>query len=258
MISTKPLHQTLKIAGLAASVSLASLVISPTANAVSFKTNTASFSGLRTELTDNPAAVLTVDKYTPLAGETVTQVIIRLSTNLSTSGTVKNNNSSASTFRVTAAATQFDFNPVAGAPSPLIAYVDNNGPLIPISGTFGTQQIYNNVAPGATRTFPTQIGNGSTSITFDSSNTNLSEFLGSGSFSLEPTTLMGFSLGGGGNNVDVQLQTVAASTLEVEYVGTFTPPPADVPEPSSILGILALTGSGAAMMRKFKSLVKLA
>lgn len=247
MISTKPLYQALKIAGLAASVSLASLVISPKANAVLLQpAQTVSFTNRVTELTGTPQ--LTVNKYS--GAGIVNQVVVTILGNLSSTGTLTNNSVTAQDFDVNTSG-RLRLTPVSGAPSALVT-----ANVIPTGTLIGAIQEYTAVPAGGEVIFPTQTVNNQYSLTI----TNLaqiSEFLGAGTFSYAPTTSIGTTIFGGGGNIVSRISTVASASLKVEYFGVAAPP-SEVPEPSSILGILALTGSGAAMMRKFKSLVKLA
>ncbi|MBD2388529.1 choice-of-anchor E domain-containing protein [Cylindrospermum sp. FACHB-282] len=244
MVTTKCVFPALKIGGLVATISLASLVISPKANAVLLYSDSDSFSNRKTEL--NGTAPLTVDKYNGTG--TVDQIIITLFGQFTSSGNLTNNAVDPQDFDVSLTG-RLRFTPATGSPSALVAT------NVIASGTsIGTAQSYTNIAPGAQVTFPTQTASNTYSLTITDL-TEISQFLGSGTFSYNPSSAIGTLVDGGGGNIAANISTFADATLSVEYNGTAAG--TEVPEPSSILGILALTGSGAAMMRKFKSLVKL-
>lgn len=247
MVTSKPISQALKIAGLAASVSLASLVISPKANAVLLFTQTDSFTNKVTELTGTPQ--LTVNKYNGTG--ILDQVVVTILGSLTSSGTLTNNSVTAQDFDVNTSG-RLRLTPVSGAPSALVT-----ANVIPTGTLIGAIQEYVGVPAGGQVDFPTQTANGSYTLTITDL-VQIAGFVGGGTFSYAPTTLIGTTVFGGGGNILSSISTVANASLKVEYFGTETvPPPANVPEPSSILGLLALSGSGAAMMKKFKGLVKL-
>lgn len=208
--------------------------VSP-ANAIILTFQTSSFTNQITELDGeaNGFPLLTVNRYTPLAGETVTSVIVTITANLASSGTVTNNNPSTSTFRVTSLAGQYDFNPLAGAPAALTAF----GTFSPIpSGTaIGTQQLFSSVPVGATRPFSLQTVSGSASQTF--TGTDIAGFLGSGSYSYAPLTSIGTVVSGGGGNIAANIATFAGGTLTVQYEGTSVPVPFDF---NPAIGIVTL------------------
>lgn len=209
------------------------------ANAITLSTQAASFTNQLTELdgTANGFPLLTVNRYTPLAGETVTSVIVTIAANLASSGTVTNNNATASTFRVTQIAGQYDFNPLGGAPAP--AALTAFGTFSPITSgaTIGTQQLFSSVPVGATRTFSLQTVSGSASQTF--TGTDIDGFLGSGTYSYAPLTSIGTVINGGGGNIAANISTFAGATLTVQYEGTSVPVPFDF-DPSIAMGTLGI------------------
>ncbi|MBD2384599.1 PEP-CTERM sorting domain-containing protein [Cylindrospermum sp. FACHB-282] len=238
MLKTKPVSQTLKIAGIAASVSLASLVISPKANAASlFFSDSSSFSNQVTELDGEPQLI--VSKYKPTAGQKITQVLISLTTNLSSTGTIKNNAAQAQTFTVGTAVDTYDFVAVDGSPAVLSTLTP-----FPDSPLIGKQK-YTKLASGESSSFGTYSINGSTSVSFTNAS-DIAQFLGSGTFGVSPYTSIFTSIAGGGGNVSTNITTLTGATFKVDYYGE------EVPEPFTILGTLTAAGFGVAM-KKFKS-----
>jgi hypothetical protein len=239
VVTTKPVALSLKIAGLAASVSLASLVVAPKANAVSLFTSTDSFANQTTELAGAPQ--LTVSKYTQQVGETVTQVIVRLTASLKSTGTITNTAPQAQTFTVSTRVNQYDFVPSTGAPSALST-------LSPFTAfaTIG-QQTYTGLAPNTPTAFGPATANALTSATFTGA--QIAQFLGSGTFGFDPFTTILTAISGGGGNVTTNITTLAGATLEVEYIGERTA----VPEPTT-MGLLASVGGLFAMKKRFGSL----
>ncbi len=239
-----------RLAGFATVAYLSSLAISPKANALSqlLWSDSDYFLNEATELNGNPT--LTVNKLDAAAyGVTVDTVIVRINATLASSGTVTNTASSPQTFPVFALVQQFDWNPGSGAPAAL-------NTLQPFTSfqTISTQT-YNNLAPNTPASFSLASINGSADQTFTSA-TDINQFLGTGSFSVDPFTTILSSFAGGGGNVNLDISTFANATLSVEYYGTGTPIPFDF---SPNLGIPVFTGVlfGLSMwkrQRKLKSL----
>ncbi|BAZ29175.1 hypothetical protein NIES4074_16130 [Cylindrospermum sp. NIES-4074] len=241
MLTTTPISRTLKIAGLVASVSLASLVVTPKANAATVlfsSTSSDSFSNLVTELNGTPK--LTVSKYNPLAGETITKVLVSLSASLTSGGTITNTAAQAQTFTVGTFVDKYKLVPVAGAPAVLSTL--NPFPSSPLIG----KQEYSELAPNTPSGFGPFTINGSNSIAFTNA-ADIGQFLGSGNFSVAPFTSIFTGIAGGGGNVSTNITTLASATFTVEYQGE-----KPVPEPLTILGTLTAAGLGVAM-KKFKS-----
>jgi hypothetical protein len=237
MVATKPITQALKIAGLAASVSLASLAISPEAHAVVI-TRTASFSG-QIANSSGPFNPLTINQYNPILGDIINSITINVVGSLTTTGTIRNNSTGSRNYNVTSTVSQFAFE------EPNLSSVIS---LVNGSTTIGSTQTFSSVLPGQTRTFDPQTLNVSSTLVVDPG--DYAALLGGGTFSLSPSYQIG-TTAGGGSGLITNLTTLANANLEVAYDVT------NVPEPTTMLGMLALTGTGAAMMKKFKGLVKL-
>lgn len=226
------------IAGIAASVSLTSLVIAPTkAHALtSFFSSNSSFTNELTELEGSP--LLTVSRYNPQTGQTVTEVRVTLNASLRSEGTVTNTAPNPQNFTVSTSIDIYDFTPSAGAPSALNS----------IQPTFSTatndrigRQVYSAVSSNGQRNFgPFSISSDTLVLSFTNP-ADVLGFLGTGTFSLEPTTGIFTSISGGGGNVRTNIQTFASANFRVEYLGEVAT--AAVPfEFSSNLGIPAFAG----------------
>ncbi|MDM9383285.1 choice-of-anchor E domain-containing protein [Chlorogloeopsis sp. ULAP01] len=206
------------VAGLAASISVSSLFVAPKANALTFFTQTTSFSNQVTELAGTP--VLTLDKYNPQPGEIVTDVKFTITATLSSSGTVTNTAANPQTFTVRVEPTFFDLTPGANAPAALQTY----SPLASYTEIGRTR--YTNLAPNT----PTQFGpftinnNASPMIVTFSQPIDIAGFLGTGTFSFEPFTEIFTGVSGGGGNVATNITTLASASITVEYNGTSNPP----------------------------------
>jgi hypothetical protein len=237
VVTTKPVALSLKIAGLAASVSLTSLVLAPKANAVTLFTSSNSFANQVTEL--NGAPPLTVSKYTPLAGETVTQILVKLTASLTSTGTIKNTAAQAQSFDVFTQAKKYQFNPSTGSPVALTTL--NPFAAFAVIGS----ESYINLAAGATSAFGPGTANASSSVSFTTA-AQIAQFLGSGTFGFDPFTQILTAISGGGGNVTTNITTFADATLEVEYIGERTA----VPEPTT-MGLLASVGGLFAMKKRF-------
>jgi hypothetical protein len=239
MLTTTPISRTLKIAGLVASVSLASLVATPKANAASVLFSSSdSFSNLVTELEGTPK--LTVSKYKPLAGETITKVLVSLSASLTSGGTITNTATQAQTFTVGTFVDTYNVEPVPGAPAALSTLS-----LFTTKDLIGKEK-YTKLAPNTPAGFGSFTTNDSTSVAFTNA-ADIVQFLGSGNFSVAPFTSIFTGVAGGGGNVSTNITTLASAKFTVEYQGEKA-----VPEPLTILGTLTAAGLGIAM-KKFKS-----
>jgi hypothetical protein len=241
VVVTKPVALSLKMAGLAASVSLASLVAVPKANAITLFTDNASFSNAITEL--NAAPVLTLDKYTPQAGETVTQVIVRLNASLRSEGSITNVAANPQTFTVSTLVAQYNVTPSLGSPSSLRTLT----PFAPFA-LIGART-YTSLPPNTPTPFGSFTINGSDSLTLTSAG-DIAQLLEGGTFSFNPFTQISTSITGGGGNVTTNIATFASAFLEVEYIGDRAPEP--IPEPVS-MGLLVSIGGLFAMKKKFGS-----
>jgi hypothetical protein len=228
-----------------AAISIASLVSTSAANALTFFTsNTASFNPRLTELTGNPT--LNLPNYAPTAGQTVTKITISASATLSTFGTLTNNaaNPQDFTFLVTG---RYRLTGIPGIASPFT--------VIPSLTILGEQE-YFQAAPGVGLDF----SNGGQPYTFTNSassvitsGSSIAAFLANGPIVAAPFTLISTTVSGGGGNVANDLTTFASGTLQYTVEGTFTPPTTEIPfEFSPALGLVALGGLYAAN-RFFKS-----
>lgn len=225
------------IAGIAASVSLTSLVIAPTkAHALtSFFSSPSSFTNELTELQGSP--LLTVSRYNPQTGQTVTEVRITLNASLKSEGTVTNTAPNAQSFIASTSIDEYYFTPSADAPKALSSIE----PIFStaINGRIGRQS-YTAVPSNGQRNFgPFSISSNTFVLSFTNP-TDIVGFLGTGTFSLEPTTGIFTSISGGGGNVRTNIQTFASANFTVEYLGNTVPVPFEL---SSNLGITAFAGT---------------
>jgi hypothetical protein len=118
---------------------------------------------------------------------------------------------------------------------------------IPIaSGTFAATAFDGTIDFGGTSgaSFTNLSGNASQTVTLTS---NLSPFIGTGTLAAFLSG-SGQSLGSGAGNLVTLFATQAGGTVTIEY--DFTPPVVGTPEPSAMLGILAVAGAGALARRK--------
>ncbi|QLE58537.1 hypothetical protein [Nostoc sp. TCL26-01] len=250
-MATKSLTQSLKIVGIAASVSLASLAVIPKADASTLLfSDTAAFTDEITDLDPtDPTLTLTLDKYLPTADITVDKVVVSLlSAKLTTSGSITNTSRNTRTFTVETKLNDFTIKPNAGDPAVLTAFnpfgVHSGSPLTLVSQTF-------TLARNATANFgPFTNEHNPTPQTFLSSS-DIAQFLAVSpgeTFSFSPFTdidTLVTSLGGNNSN---NIATLAGVEIKVEYFGTRR----RVPEASTTFGVLALAGI-LAVSRKAKS-----
>ena len=179
---------------------------------------------------------------------TLTDVIITLLSTASTGGSIQNQAAQAQNF-------DFDFNirsflsagsGSATAAQSIVTQKFTNTASSAANIDFG-DVTYMNVASGATVGYPTpgsttQTTTVSTSPSYTLTDaSSLAAFTGTGSFGLLYNTKSFQSIGGGGGNLAVNLNTLAGSAFTVQYDYTAAaPPPTTVPEPAS----LALVGAG--------------
>ncbi len=199
------------LAGLTASVSLASLMISPKANAVTYTlfTDTSSFNPQLTELNGTPT--LTLNKYTPKAGETVTEVDFTLTGNLTSQGNIVNTASGSNSFTVKTFVDQFDIMQAQDPNASLLVGLP--------SSTLIASVKYTSVPSNTSLAFGPATKSISSIATFINSS-DIAQFLGSGTYNLYPYTGISTSIVGGGGNVTTSINTYAGATLTVNYIGT--------------------------------------
>jgi hypothetical protein len=215
------------IVGLATLLSLGSLFLDSKANALTglLYSQTASFSNELTELDGTPA--LTLNQYNNMPGQMVTDVKFTFTATLSSSGTVTNTAANPQTFFVTLTPDQFDLTPDVNAPAALQAY----GSFSPLSSFTQIGKLkYTSLAPNTPKDFinpitlkPYEI-NDTLIVTFNQA-TDITGFLGTGTFSFNPYTLIGTTLSGGGGNITTSIATYASASITVEYYDNSTPPP---------------------------------
>ena len=180
---------------------------------------------------------------------TLTGVIFTLMSSATTGGSLQNQAANTQSF-------DFDFylraslsangSGTATAAQSIVLQKFTYGGSLATALDFGDVQ-YNNVASQATVGYPNQ---GSTTATTTVTNapsysftdaTTLAAFSGTGSFGLGYNTKSFQSIGGGGGNLAVNLNTTAGSGFTLEYDYTLSPtPPTTVPEPAS----MAILGAG--------------
>ena len=213
--------------------------------------------------------VLTVEKFDPSLG-TLTDVMVRFTYNIDSSGTLTNNSGGDQSNISVTVSTDFFLN---GATDPdpasdaIVSLLTNSGPIPdplsnPVDGASVTGfQFYPSILDGATVDFDPPADEdmiGFLSIPAGS----VAAFIASGGdtdLSIEAATQSGLNITGGGGNFDADLTTLAGATLEVMYTfDEVTEPPeppqpptdTDVPEPASLLGLLAVGGVGFVTRRR--------
>ena len=126
---------------------------------------------------------------------------------------------------------------------------DNGDPALTFSSFTGTQTYSANQM----RDFGPYTPSSSKVYNFPATgNSALSNFLGAAgsTFSVTCTSMSGLIVMGGGGNITANQNTTAGCGALVQYTYTPASPPLTVPEPSTILGILAVAGIGAFARRK--------
>jgi hypothetical protein len=230
MYKTKSAFSKPKAIVILATASLASLAISPKAEALNLlSTQTQSFTNQLTELNGNPQ--LTFNQYN--GPDTLQEVVFTVAASLTSSGTVTNNAGTSQNFSVRLIPSQYDLNAAPGAPAALLALLNPNtfGTFSPLDDSNITQvgpQSYVGLAPGATANFGPFTVNGSSSATFNTSG-DVGGFVGAGSYSFAPFTSIGTLITGGGGNVTTNITTFASASITVEYFGTVATTPEPVP-----------------------------
>ncbi|MEA5575430.1 choice-of-anchor E domain-containing protein [Anabaena sp. UHCC 0451] len=221
-----------KALAILATASLASLAISPKAEAISLlSTQTQSFTNQLTELSGNP--VLTFNQYN--GPDTLEEVVFTVTASLTSSGTVTNNAANPQNFIVTLIPSQYDLNAASGAPAALLALLNPNtsGTFSPLNDSNITQigpQSYSGLASGATANFGPFTVNGASSATFNTL-VDVAGFVGAGSYSFDPFTSIGTLVNGGGGNVATNITTLASASIQVQYFGTPSSNPPAEPVP---------------------------
>jgi hypothetical protein len=267
MINNKIFRIFAHVAGTVTTLSLAYFALSPQAKALDplLFTSTSSFTGQTTELNGGP--VLTGTLYNAPANVDVTQVTVTISGTLNTNGTVKNTASQAQSFKAFAIVEFFALAPDINTPAALAAYgndsftaddgtsIDSAIDIVKDDSTLPKEQ-YTNLGSEATASYGpaslTDTGNtaGFTTESFTAAS-DISEFLGTGTFNLLPYTTIDQTFNGVGGNVSVDLTTLANASLTIQYYGHVV-----VPwnyDSASFSGMLVLGFGTCAAIRKIKS-----
>lgn len=233
---TKALARVLQVAGIAATVSITSLAVTPQAHAALLFTSSASFSKQPIDLEpSNPDLQLTLSKYNPSLGVVVEKVVVTIESEIEGSGLITNNSSNSRNFTVVSQLGEFIVSPNAGAPEALGAFN-----LFSASPQLVSQAF--TLAKGTTVNFGPFIKSDTSSQTFENTS-DIKQFLGVGNFSFSPSAIVNATFIGSGNN-NFQINTLASLKITVDYFGeeNVSNPP-QVPEASTTLGILGLVGA---------------
>ena len=228
--------------GLSAAVVLVAVSVPPTAaNAAlacgaSSCTETVSFGGL----TDLNNAILTLDKFTPAANQTLVDVNVSFNGSFFSNGSLTNTSSSTQTFHFIES-TDFTFTAGAGAPPNFLTApfdISGNSGLLPFTLASGAS------APvGINFSLPT--GNLGT-IT-----SNLGGFIGPGTFQTLASTLTDENFVGGGGNINASLVSGATPIVTITYDFRVN---SGIPEPSTwAMVLLGFTCVGFVAYRRRNS-----
>lgn len=210
-------------------------------------TDSASFSGLTTELS---AEALRVDKFEAIVGQTLDQVIVTITGQLDSSGTVTNNAAGSETFSVSTLAQQYS-GALAGGITALPSTFDVFAPFTSIHA-----EAYTLAGGGTSDSFgPGGASTGGPLTVLDTTDAlDLVQFIdtnlvGTDQFGYDFTTMILTTISGGGGNVATNINTTADATLTVTYL--FSEDSVDVPEPASIVLLgFGLLAAGAARARR--------
>jgi hypothetical protein len=229
------INLTSKLAGTVALASVSSLAFAFNADAASLLfTDSDSFTNQLTELVGMPE--LTVTKYVPPAGTTITEVQVMVMATLNSSGTVTNNAPNTQTFTALTLVNQFNVIPSENPPTTLQPF--------PAFTTIGSQNY--TLEAGASAPFgPFEI-DGMQNQIFTSAG-DIASLTGPGTIDFNPFTLIFTTFQGGGGNIGFSIDTFADAEVSIKYFGeTITPPPSTpgTPEPSALVGLGILTGLG--------------
>ncbi|MEG3437334.1 choice-of-anchor E domain-containing protein [Pannus brasiliensis CCIBt3594] len=113
--------------------------------------------------------------------------------------------------------------------------------------TFSANTGFLSYAPGETKSFGPFAANDFINVTFTAP-ADLAFFSGLGTFDVNCFSASGTTITGGGGNINTTQDTTAACGASVEY--TYTAAPVGTPEPTMVLGLLAVGGAGAFARRK--------
>ena len=226
--------------GLSAAVLLVAVSVPPTAANASLVcgagscTETVSFGGL----TDLNNAILTLDKFTPAANQTLVDVSVSFNGSFFSNGSLTNTSPSTQTFHFTES-TDFTFTAGAGAPPSFLTTpfdISGNSGSLPFTLASGVS------APvGISFSLPT----GSLEIT-----SGLGGFIGPGTFQTLASTLTDENFVGGGGNISASLVSGATPIVTITYDFTVS----SVPEPSTwAMVLLGFAGVGFGAYRRRKS-----
>ena len=232
----------LSTVGLSAAVVLVAVSVPPTAANASLVcgagscTETVSFGGP----TDLNNAVLTLDKFTPAANQTLVDVNVSFNGSFFSSGSLTNSSPSTQTFHFSEN-TDFTFTAGAGAPPSFLTTpfdISGNSGLLPFtlaSGASAPVGISFSLPMGSLPTITSDLGG----------------FIGPGMFQTLVSTLTDEEFVGGGGNISASLFSGATPIVTITYDFTVN---SGVPEPSTwAMVLLGFTGVGFMAYRRRKS-----
>lgn len=203
-----------------------------------------SFSNLLTELVGES---LRVGLFDSTQG-TLNRVVVTMSGDLASQGTVRNTAAQAQNFTVSTRAQLYTGTAAAGSPAALPSLVDIFAPFALIG-----QQSYVQLAPDVPVPFgPVSASTGIFTVLDTTDAGELAQFLGAGDFGYDVDSLILTAIQGGGGNIVTSIETLAGATLAVEY--QFTPRPTQAPVPATLpLVALGLAGLAFTLRRKTSS-----
>jgi hypothetical protein len=178
----------------------------------------------------------TLGKFNPALG-TLTSVSFSISGAFTQSFTASNSAAQAQSNVRVQTATDLLFS-LIGGPA-----------LSPDTLSFGANTGFLNYAIGETKSFGPFTDSDSQTITFTGA--ALAFFTGAGTFDVNCISLSSVTVTGGGGNIDSTQNTTAGCGASVVYTFNEVPPPVTgVPEPGTVLGLLAVAGTGVIARRK--------
>jgi len=241
--------KSLNLSVVAATLFSGALCVAPEAKAFRIITSVDSFTNQTTELTGTP--LLTLGRFGDALianstflgpNEALTRVQIDTAGSLTSSGTVTNNAPNPQTFDVVTSG-RLRLTKGGGAPASITSPYNP----IPTATLIGDQTFTNLAGGGTSDIFTAKTVSGSTTQSITAI-AQLVEFLGLGTFTFAPTTLIGTTIFGGGGNVATTISTFADANVTITYTIEVVPFEFN---PAIGIGILGLAW-GANKLRKAK------